>query len=70
MYPYLNVINYLLDVPSPGLVRDDPDRNAVLSVGRDGKVSKLTLLHPHVPVSVDLLTSEPFLPAVFWSDLS
>ena len=43
---------------------DDSYRDAVLSVGSDGQVGKLTLLHPNVPVSVDLLTTEHFLPAV------
>ena len=56
---------YLLDNPGPCLVVEDSDGNAVFRVGRDGQVSKLALLHSHVPVSVDLLTAEPFLPAMF-----
>ena len=56
---------YLLDNPGPCLVVEDSDGNSVFRVGRDGQVSKLALLHSHVPVSVDLLTAEPFLPTMF-----
>ena len=61
---------YLLDNPGACLVVEDSDRNAVFRVCRDGEVSKLALLHSHVPVSVDLLTSEPFLPGLFWLESS
>ena len=54
----------LLDIPTPGFVIEDSNRNPVFRVGCDGEVPELTLLHPHVPVSVDLLTAEPFLPGL------
>ena len=61
---------YSLDIPGPGLVIEDSDRDAMFRVGRDGQLPELALLHSHVPVSVDLLTSEPFLPGLFWLERS
>ena len=60
----LLLTEYLLDIPAPGFVIEDSYRNPVFRVGCDGEVPELTLLHPHVPVSVDLLTAEPFLPGL------
>ena len=52
----------LLESPGAVLGGDNPNVDPLLGGGGDGEVAELTLLHPDVPVGVDLLTSEPFLP--------
>ena len=41
---------------------DNPSRDSVLRAGAHRQVLELALLHPDVPVSVDLLATEPFRP--------
>ena len=53
---------HLLDIPRPVLGGDNPNVDSLLSCGRYGEVAELALLHSDVPVGVDLLSSEPFLP--------
>ena len=53
---------HLLDIPRPVLGGDNPNVDSLLSCGRYGEVAELALLHSDVPVGVDLLTPEPFLP--------
>ena len=52
----------LLDAPLAVLDADDAHADALLGVGGDGELGELALLHPDVPVSVDLAAPEPFLP--------
>ena len=56
------LILYLLESSGAVLGADNPNIDSLLSRGCDGQVAKLALLHSDVPVGVDLLSSEPFLP--------
>ena len=52
----------ILDAPLAVLDADDAYADALLGVSCDGKLGELALLHPDVPVGVDLAAPEPFLP--------
>ena len=51
-----------LDTPLAVLEADNAHADPLLGVGLNGELGELALLHPDVPVRVDLAAPEPLLP--------